>query len=511
MSKWHSFLEYIQFPIKVLFFAMVLLGMGSIMLNSNVGLLEIFDLEILHTIAIAFQYIGGFLFKLFPLLVFLKVLTRKYEDSAPVFIGFFSLIVILVIVMLLSKNEYPSYFYTSLLGIHANIITYGNKVSSLYTPYNMGIIPLLLAYYITSIAYRRSRHHIRHGAFYFIDHDTWAIIIAFVMSVVTGIALSFIWPWIITGMQLLFTYIAEDIYDVGRMFLYGIFERISAVLNMDEICKNVFWLSEAGGSTVSSTGSVYLGDSGLWDAFINGNTQVLKTGQFMGAYYIINIGIIPGFILAYHRLMDTKENRRKYIVFILFAMLASIICGNPLPFEMLMMILSPLLFVFYLLMVGLAFVVVSVIGSLPGYSVTGEIFTAMPGSIIDLLCNMKHSVLFSGCIILLVSCVVFFIIFYLATIFYFKKAAIGFLSMHDSKQIALQTVEAMGGLDNIVSLEATPDKMNVAFVSREEVDMKKLHEAGAYLVLESKEGYTIRLGNMSIMIKNEIQKLLNEK
>ena len=94
MSKWHSFLEYLQFPLKVLFLATVLLGLGTLMINPYIGLLDIFTSPIYTNISDILRYLGAFLIKLFPLLVFLKLLTRKYEDSAPVFVGFVSLIVI---------------------------------------------------------------------------------------------------------------------------------------------------------------------------------------------------------------------------------------------------------------------------------------------------------------------------------------------------------------------------------------------------------------------------------
>lgn len=511
MSKWHSFLEYIQFPLKVLFFATVLLGIGTLISNPYLGILETFDFEILSIISNALKYIGGFVIKLFPLLVFLKVLTRKYEDSAPVFIGFFSLIIITVIMMVLVEGNYPSYFYTNTLGIQIEMKTVENVIINLKSPYNTGILTLIISYLITSYAYRKSRHHIRNGILYFIDHDTWGVVIAFALSVVAGVILSFVWPLIIELMQLFFNYVADDIYDIGRMFFYGIFERISAVLNMEEIPRSIFWLNEAGGSAVDFNGNTYFGDVGLWNAFLYDASSVLKTGHFTGAYYIINMAIMPAYIFGYYSLIEKGENRGKYKFFIILAIVTSIIIGNPLPMEYLMLILSPLLFIAYLLLVGTAFVIVSLIGSVPGYFLTGPLFTAMPGNILDLLLNMKHVTLFYGSINLLVACIPFAILFYFITINYFRKAAIGFLSMHDVKVIAKDIKEAMGGLDNILDIVCTPDKMVVSFVNRDIVDLIKLNELGAYLILESKEGYTIRLGNMNVMIAQEIKKELISK
>ena len=83
--------------------------------------------------------------------------------------------------------------------------------------------------------------------------------------------------------------------------------------------------------------------------------------------------------------------------------------------------------------------------------------------------------------------------------------------MHSAKEIAERTKEAMGGIDNIISIEATPDKMSVAFKSRDMVDIMQLYDLGAYLILESKDGYTIRMENMNIMISDILNKQLKER
>lgn len=500
MSKWHSFLEYLQFPLKILFLAMLMLGIGNVMINPYLELTRIFTSSWYLYISDTLRFLGGFLIELFPLLVFLKVLTRKYEDSAPVFVGFISLIIITLMMALFSVNEFPSYYYTNTLGIEMNISLMGEEFTRLHSPYNTGIISLFIAYFITSYAYRKSRHYVRHGLFYIIDHDTKAVLTALVWSLIAGIALAYLWPIMVQLLQTFYAYVAEDIYDVGHMFFYGIHERLFSLLNIDEIPKSVFWLSEAGGSTIDAVGNTYLGDSGLWAAFLTDSTLVFKSGNFIGAYYIINFALIPAFILAYYKLMGKSRNKKKYLIFIILAVALSYLSGCSLAAELLMLILCPLLYVFYLLLVGIAYVVVSLIGSLPGYSVGGSLLVATPGSIIDLLFNMPHASLFESTVVLLIFAVFFFIIFYIATIFYFKHCAVGLLGIRNVYEIANESIDAMGGLENIQSIETTPDKMSVAFKSRDVVNLRKLYDLGAYLILESKDGYIIRMENMNIMI-----------
>ena len=62
----------------------------------------------------------------------------------------------------------------------------------------------------------------------------------------------------------------------------------------------------------------------------------------------------------------------------------------------------------------------------------------------------------------------------------------------------------MGGIDNIIDAQSTPDKLTVELKNRELIDYAVLQSYGAYLILEAKGGYLIRLGNMSTIIRNEI-------
>ena len=306
-------------------------------------------------------------------------------------------------------------------------------------------------------------------------------------------------------------YIASDINNPLHLFFYGIMERISAIVDMLDIPRNIFWFSEAGGSMIDSSGVTYLGDIGMWNAVQNNAAINANAGQFVSAYYIINIFIIPGFIFAYYRLLGTKDYRKKYLFFIIIAIILSVISGNPLPIEICMLILSPLLYLFYLLLVGLSFAATTSLGALIGYSFSGDVISAIPGSIIDLFGYLKSSLYITQIIQLAALGVFFGLIFHLSTIYYFKKLAIGFISVHDVDVISLEVLDALGGIDNLTYLEATPDKIIARFENREIVDLSKLKKLGAYLILESKDGYCIRLGNISIMVSTKINQYIDKQ
>ncbi len=511
MSKWHSLLEYLQFPLKLLFFATLMVGVGATIANPNLHLINEMEPNVLYYISNVLTFFGGTLISLFPFIVFVKVLSKRFVDTPPILIGIFSVVLMITIVMVLSKTDFPVYFYSNVFTSSYEYNEVATTSIIMKSPYNMGIIPLVIAYYITSFSYRRSRHHVRHGIFYFIDHDSWAILISMVLSIIAALALSFAWPVVITLLQQFIDYVASDILSPLSMFFYGIVERLSSLFNLSSIFHRVFWLSEAGGSWIDSSGVTYAGDASIWMATKDLSNVSVNAGQFVSAYYIINLFLIPAFLIGYYRLMGKKENKRKYLFFIIFACLVSIICGNPLPMELCMLVLSPLLYAIYLLIVGFSFALMSSLEVFIGFSYEGNLLSALPGNAVDLINYVQNPNFYQPIIVLLIAGLVIAIIFYLATIFYFKKLAIGLLSMHSAESVAHMVVEAVGGLSNIQDMDATPDKIIASFKSRDIVDLDRLKELGAYLILESRDGYYIRLGNISIMVCDHINALRKQQ
>lgn len=511
MAKWHAMLEYIQFPLKVLFFATILLGIGNSIINPNISYIWDVKNEVVILISEMMRYSGGFLIQIFPLLVFLVVLTRKFEDSVPVFIGFVSYVVLSLVVLFLQNNDAPSYFYGNMLGIqisfHADSIF--EEVTRI--PYNTGILSLIVSYLITMYSYLKSRHYSMHGILSFIDHDAWAMILSVFFSVLAGIVFAFGWPLVITAINYFYNYLAHDLLSPINLFLYGITERISAVFSLQDIPRSAFWLGELGGSATDNFGIPYLGDVNTWYAYQNLNIVTTNAGHLLTPYYIINIFLIPGFLLGYYSLVDSKKDRRRYFLFFVIAIMLSVICGNSLPMEILMLILAPMLYIVYLLIVGLLYAGLQMAGVSIGYWFQGSLMVANPGSLLDLVPFFRNPDMSYSFGVMFGIGFVVMVIFFFATRSYFKHFAVSLFNMGNRKEIARRVVEALGGLENIRSLTSTPDKITVALNHRDKVNFDSLREEGAYLILESLDGYLIRLGNLSTIVAKEIKKQLKQQ
>lgn len=506
MSKWHSLMEYIQFPLKILFVGTFLLGAGYAIINPNLSVFWSINNDWVILISELIRYIGGLIIAFFPLLVYAHVLSHKFESSTPVAMGLLSYILINVAMIFFINTSFESYYYENVLGLAINFNSILLNKSGLICPFNTGIFSLLLAYGITMYGYRKSRRYSIFGITSFVDHDAWAAIFISIVSVICGIGFAFIWPIVIQGLNVFFTLIANDISNPVNMFLYGVFERIAQLLDLVDLPRQIFWFSEAGGTWLNNVGIKYAGDVAIWTAQKAQAIGSTTSGSFITPYYIINIFIIPSFMIAYYTLCTGKQDRKRYIVFILFACIVSVLFGNPFPAEIVMLILAPMLYAVYLVIVGLLYAGLNTFNVVIGYSFTENIMLANPGSGLDLLVYSRNPYVLPSVMRIILIGLAVALIFFLLTRFYFKKYTLHFYQFEDADTVCASIVNHLGGLDNITSIESTPDKLVVQLSNVEAVDSAGLHKYGMYLILESRNGWLIRMGNISTVVRDYVIK-----
>lgn len=504
MSKWHSILEYIQFPLKVLFIGTLLLGVGSAIVNPNLTFLYHITNHTLIVVANMIRYIGGIIIASFPLLVFIQFLSRKFESSTPVVVGMVSYFLINIAMMFFINTTFPSYYYREVLGIAINFDTIGVNLSGTVYPFNMGIFAFLFAYMITMFCYRRSRNYSIFGITSFMNHDVVAVVFTMILSIITGVALAFIWPYVVHTLMAFFNLIGNDITNPVNLLLYGIFERVSSLFGLLNLPRQVFWFSELGGTWLNGVGIKFVGDVAVWTAQRGASIYTTTAGSFTTVYYIINMFMIPAYYFGYFSLCSSRMDRIRYRGFIVIATLLSLLCGNPLPAEILMLVLSPMLYVFYLFGVGFLTSALKIMNIAIGYNFSEGLVLANPGSGLDLISYFRNPYLVSAVIQLLIVGVITGLIIYYLTRVYFKKYAFGLFQFVDKKAICKEVVTALGGLDNIQKMDSTPDKLIVSFVDREQIDYSSLQKYGAYMMLEAKDGYLIRFGNVSTIIREYV-------
>ena len=121
MRRWHSLLEIVQFPLKTLFVSTIFMGLGGLLLNPNLVTIVSVENRWILTLAELLRYFGGMMIMLFPLLLLIKALSKRYEDSVPVYIGIVGYVALHITTMFFSLGELLPSAYYPVLGISVNL------------------------------------------------------------------------------------------------------------------------------------------------------------------------------------------------------------------------------------------------------------------------------------------------------------------------------------------------------------------------------------------------------
>lgn len=506
MRRWHSLLEIIQFPLKMLFVAIVLTGIGTLITNQNLSVFwSVNDRNIL-LLADLFRRTGSFLIVNFPFFVMIKFLATRYNSSVPIMIGITGYVLILVITMLFAPTTIPASATSSILGL--------SYTSSLFErtrfPLQTGFFACAAVVFSTRLAYGKSRTKSVYGFFSFVDRDTWALILTLFLCVITGFILVWIWPLVLNVLNTIFGFIAMDITNPMNLFVYGTMDRLLADLNLSALLRNLFWFGEQGGTWINSLGVNYTGDVGIWAAQVSSLVTPSGVGRLITPYYVLNLFAVPGMIIAFYTVYTDKMEKRRIRLFFLIAILVSLITGTLLPLEFFLLILTPLLFVFHIVATGALFGIFQAMGVALGYSYSGSTVTAMPGTLFDFLLYFRNPMMQNSIQKILLVGVIMFVLYFAFTRFYFRYLALDLFNTGATKRKVEGFILAVGGLENIKMMHASPTRLTIQVVDSTLINFAQIQRLGASKVVESRAGYSINFGAGSTIIKNQINKRLKE-
>ena len=212
---------------------------------------------------------------------------------------------------------------------------------------------------------------------------------------------------------------------------------------------------------MNEVGLNFFGDVAIWTAQKAQGVQATTTGGFITPYYVINLFIIPAFYIAYYSLCTSRKDRGRYWLFFLLAILISVFCGNPLPAEFLILLLSPMLYGFYIVIVGLLYAFLHIFNVIIGYNFSDALLFANPGAGLDLIQYFRSAYVLPSLMKMLIIGLGAAILFVFLTRAYFSKYAFGLFQFVDKEKTTNEIINALGGIDNIIDAQSTPDKLTV--------------------------------------------------
>ena len=499
MRRWNSFSELIYFPLEVLYISTIILGITGLILGQNFQIYFSINQPIILSFIDMFRYLSSMIVHYFPLIFLLRAVYRRSEDGMVVLAALLAYISFHIGIMFFTPMNLPSEVYSSVLGIFANATLLATKNSGVLVPFHTGLIGALIVLYFTRTSATSLKKRTPYSIFSFVDKNVSVVFRSMILSLLAGIALTFVWPMFINFFINIFTFISKDLNNPINLFIYGIVNRLLSIINFSHWMNQLFWFTNLGGSWVDPVGAVHTGDVGMWTAQLARGISGFSSGKLISPYYILNIFAVPAFIMAAFQTYTDKLVHKRLVPFVILAVVMSILFGTLLPIEIFLIFTAPLLFTFHLFFTAILYAVLPMLGVTLGYSFSGNVLVGTPGSIVDLLVLIRNPIYQKALIILLFVGLMTFLLYYAVTSYYYRKGAISIINPNEKDMVIHELLDSIGGIDNIRLANASIGKVIIQVYNRDLVDFSKIHHRASKIV-DTRAGFAISYGASSYMI-----------
>ncbi|MBR0385857.1 MAG: PTS transporter subunit EIIC [Erysipelotrichaceae bacterium] len=490
-KAWYATREGLQAPLVMYFIAMILLGLGNTFTTESVTLGMLLS---------ALKYCGALIKACFPLFLVINVLGKRHSDSVPVIGGVISYVLLHVVTMFMAEQDLPKVYYNSFDAGGTELTSSIGRM-----PLNMGLIVSIIVIVLIVYLYRSSRQRFNYGILRFIDNDSWFMILVVVSTLVVGAVVSWIYPHIVRVVDVDFSFVSRNSNNPAAMFIYGLTERIMEIFGMENTIHACFWFGSTGGNWLASNGSTYIGDVNIWTAQLAANAVQPGVGKYITPYYVINMAIVPAILLGIYCQYSSKLERRKMLGLFILAVATSMMSSSMIPLEYLLLIISPALLFISMVLTSTLYGLFISLGIWLGYTYTGPLTYAMPGTLMNFLDISKYMSKGSPITFGIVT-VVYFVLSFLLVWTYYRVLAQDFLEPQTKVQTRREMIRALGGIQNISVIDCTPFAMQVALFDNSRIDEDAIMSLGATKIRETYFYYDIEFGPGSVSLCHQIKK-----
>jgi len=510
MKRIKSLYELAIYPLKVLYIAFVIMGIGNIILSDNFAIFYTITNTYILLIAKFLTLAGIFLIKIFPLILILGLINRKNLKGQALIISLVGYISFLISTMVFSDTNLNLSYYITDMGISYTTFDALTNVQTYHYPLQTGLFGSLIVLFCSQLAYLKSRGRTNYGFFAFLKKDDYGVILNILFCFISGFFVSLLFPYFADLTTYLVSFISLDITNPINLFVYGILDRFSAVIYVPESIKQSFWFGSNGGTMATITGARITGDIALFEQTVEQAIINSKAGRFISPYFVLNIFAIPGYIIALQTIQTDRLQRTRTIFFATFAIIVSIMTASLLPVELFMLFLSPLILGFHILYTGLLFAICEFLNIHMGYIYYGDIVSSSPGSFIDIVIYFRNHLFSQSINYIIIIGFISMLIYFLVTRIYFKYLAFDILNTGRKKKVVEGLLIAIGGIDNIKSTSSSISRLIVQVEDPTKLNLSHLQRLGATKVMRTRAGLAMSFGASSLMIKMLVDGKINE-
>ena len=336
------------------------------------------------------------------------------------------------------------------------------------------------------------------------------------LAFLVGLAMPVIWVPFQAGLAKL-SYLANETNTNISTFIFGVIERSLIPFGLHHIFYAPFWYQF--GEYTNAAGQVVSGDQAIWFAMLrDGVTNFTSVtysgaGKFLtGKYPFMMFGLPAAALAMYH---EAKTENKKMVGGILFsAALTSFLTGITEPLEFSFLFVAPVLYGIHCIFAGLSFMLMNMFAVRIGMTFSGGlidyiVFGVLPGT--SGFENHWYMVIIVG--------LVFSVIYYFGFRFAIRKFNLMTPGREETKkeqadvkvdgnELAVLVLNALGGKENLVSLDACITRLRVEVKDTGKVDDKELKKLGASGVLKvGANGVQAIFGSKAQFICNDLKSM----
>ncbi len=328
-------------------------------------------------------------------------------------------------------------------------------------------------------------------------------------ALLLGIVMCFIWPPVQAGLNA-FSHNMVNANLTLSAFIFGVIERALIPFGLHHIFYAPFWFEF--GEYTDKAGNIIRGDQKIFFAQLKDGVE-LTAGTFMvGKFPFMMFGLPAAALAMYHE--ARPENKTLAAGILGSAALTSFLTGITEPIEFSFLFVAPVLFGIHTIFAGLSFMTMQLLNV--------KIGMTFSGGLIDFL---LFGVLPNRTAWWWVPVVglVFAVIYYFGFRFAIRKWNLmtpgrEVMADNDEEGAAVDAGElpheilaALGGKENISSLDACITRLRVQVKDQKEVNKARLKELGAAGVLEVGNNIQAIFGPKSDTLKSQIHDIMKGK
>jgi maltose/glucose PTS system EIICB component len=480
-KNFQSFGKSLLFPISLLSFMAIFLGLSAALQNANIiKMVPFLGAKNLQIFIGLIRKVAGLPFGHLPLLFAMAIplgMVKRDREVAvySAAVGYIALLIGMNYILSVQNLTAATTAVDALMKNNGMSQVDATLRNSLFTTtlgifvYNTNVVGGIIAGVLGVAIHNRFRNTELHPSLSFYSGKRFVPIISALIMVIVGMVLTYIWPAINTAIIASGKLISET--GLFGVFLYGFTEKIINPTGLHHILNQTFRFTALGGmETVNGKNLVgalqiylYQLDNGL--PFSTSAAQFLAGGKILHMVFGM-----PAVVYAIYR-QALPEKRDKVIKFFLAGLTAVILTGITEPIEFTFIFISPILWVVNAIFAGLSFLVPAIFGAAIG-NIQGGIIDWLVFGVVQGAQTKWYIYLFLGPI--------FFAMYYFTYSFIIRKFNVLTLGRKeadfvegeeegesskalnsDDKAIAKNIVDGLGGIDNILDVDNCISRLRV--------------------------------------------------